>query len=281
MMYYYKTMVKFQLFKPLNNFNDKKLKNVSSGLPSPPFRWILVGTCGCGKTQMIFNVLFNQKYGYSKYFDEIYVCCASKDDLLEYKNRAEQLNLTHKFSFTQNFDNDNIKEIFDQIEDENTTVRKRNPSRVLFVMDDQIANEDFSKPHKMNVLDEIYIRGRHAQISTLISTQQYHKLNINMRKNNTTCITVYSQTSKDDLELISEDYSNLMPSKQLYKFLKQHLQGQYDFISIDKKAKMNERIKNKEWNVIEINENSNESEKKVPEEDNIANTIASIEDDLK
>jgi len=244
-------MVKVRVYKSLRNFEDTKLNKISPELPKPPFRWILVGSSGSGKTNIIKNILFEKKWGYCKYFDEIYVFSGSKDDLTEYKGYANKNNMQDKMAFYQRFDDAGIKKICDEIEEDNNSIRIKNPVRVLFVLDDQICN-NVSSISKLNSIDEIMIRGRHAHISCVVSTQKYTALNQNIRKLNASAITVFQETNRQDLESVAKDHADLMEPKELLELFKEHLTERFSFITIDTKAEYGERIKDKSFNAISI-----------------------------
>lgn len=257
-------MVKVKVFKNLRNFEDTKLNKICPELPKPIFRWIIAGSSGSGKTNLIKNILFDKTFGYNRYFDEIYVFSGSKDDLEEYLGYASRLNMSHKMKFYQKFDDEGIKGICDEVETENNSFRIRNPTRVLFVLDDQITN-GISKVSKMNVIDEIFIRGRHSHISCIISTQKYVALNQNIRKLNASAITVFSETNSSDIKQIAEDHADLMDQKELMELFKQNLKQKYSFITIDTKREYKERILDRNFNVIQYTdgEDDNEDEKEI------------------
>lgn len=263
-------MVKTRVYKSLRNFDDTKITKINPELPKPPFRWILVGSSGSGKTNLIKNILFEKKWGYVKYFDEIYVFSGSKDDLEEYKGYANKLNLQNKMGFYQKFDDAGIKKICDEVEEDNNSIRIKNPVRCLFVMDDQICN-NVSSISKLNSIDEIMIRGRHAHISCIVSTQKYTALNQNIRKLNASAITIFQQTNRQDLESVAKDHSDLMNPNELLELFRQHLKEKFSFITIDTKADYGERIRDKDFNIIRIGDeqdNDTDDEKDVSKEEN-------------
>lgn len=258
-------MVKSRVYKSLRNFDDIKLNKISPELPVPPVRWVVVGSSGSGKTNLIKNILFEKKFGYCKYFDEIYVFSGSKDDVEEYQGYANKMNMQNKMKVFQKFDEEGIKGICDEVETENNSFRIKNPTRVLFVLDDQLVN-GISKISKMNVVDEIFVRGRHCQISCIISTQKYTALNQNIRKLNASAITVFSETNRSDLLQVADDHAELMNPKEMMELFKQHLKEKYSFITIDTKRPYNERILDKEFHPIHFDGNEDVEEEK--EDDN-------------
>jgi hypothetical protein len=238
-------MPKVKVFETLYGKEDKRINKINKQLPKPVFRWILCGSTGTGKSNLIKNILFSKDYNYKKYFDEIYCFCGSADDLREYIGYASINNMRNKIKFAQNFDDDAVSEIYEGIESDN--LRSKKPINALFIFDDQITN-DICKPNKMNSLDSIMIKGRHARISCLVSTQKYKALNQNTRKLNTSYVTVFNGTNTEDLESISKDHCGCITPDELMNLFKENLNKPYSFVSIDCKDPTISRFKDMEFN---------------------------------
>lgn len=243
--------LKLELFETSLKPLDKKLIYVNKNLPSPPFRWILSGSSGAGKTTLIKNILMNKAFGYGKYFSEIYCWLGSLDDVEEMKLLVKAYRLDDKIVISNKFNNDDVKELIDDIE--KSSLKEKDKPRVLFILDDMIT-QDISKRTSMNVLDECFIRGRHigCGISLIIASQKYTALNQNMRMLNATAITVFSSTSAGDLEKIAEEWAGIYDKEQVMEVFKKYLQGRYDYITIDSKKDNTERFRDKGFLKIEI-----------------------------
>lgn len=232
---------------------DSRIRHIYEGLPLPVFRWILLGPSGSGKSTLIKNILFNRDLGYSRYFDEIYVWLGSLDDIEEMREIvSKSVNLKDKIRILNKFDNDDVQELFDNIEQDNVSLDK--PQNVLFVFDDQVTNGISKISGKTNVLDTIFVRGRHANVSCIVSTQKYKLLNQNMRQLNATHLTVYYGTERTDLDGVASEHAGTLDSDDLLRLLKRTLTRRYDSITIDKKADANKRFKDKEFDTIDVSE---------------------------
>lgn len=236
--------MKLEIFEP-DVLPDKRLSIVNKDLPKPPFRWIITGPSGSGKSNLIKNIVFNF---YKKYFSEIYVFIMSKDDALEYERLTKSSRMKDKVSITTKIDFDDIQDLYEEIEDENA-YKKKNKERVLMVFDDAVI-DGISNNYKRNIIDRLFIAGRHANISTLISTQKYKMLNANMRMCNCNVLTVFNSNGKE-LQQIAEEHNNLLNSNEMFEMLKDHLKKKYSFLTIDyTKSEIGNRFRDNEFNSI-------------------------------
>ena len=230
------------VYHPIHN-KDDKLKYVNKLLPKPPLRLILVGSSGSGKTNAIKNICFNY---YRKYYDEIYIWCGSRDDCVEYQRLAKKNKMSEKVNVISSFNLEKIQELYDEIEEDNLYGKEK--SNVLFIYDDRVLS--LQNKYKSNIIDECFIRGRHANISTIISTQRYRLLNPNLRCCNANCIIVFP-SNRHELQAIAEEHSNLEEPKIFLQQLQKHLTKRFNFIVIDITKPPNERFRNSKFELIE------------------------------
>ena len=210
---------------------DYRIKYINEALPKPIFRIVLIGPSNSGKSQFINNILFNNQWGYNKFFDECYVFQGSLDDADELRKIASHYSQKN-LSIQQVYDDTLVKDLFNQIERDN--INKKSKSRVLMVYDDQLCN-NISNKCKMNSIDLIWTRGRHANISAIISSQKYKALNSNIRCLNATHLIIFSGTSAPDLESIAEEYSSKYTKDQIMEVFRLKLNQKYEFIVFDNK----------------------------------------------
>lgn len=234
----------FKVYEP-NQVKDKKLQHINTKLlPHPPLRGIIVGSSGSGKTQFILNILFNW---YKKYYDEIYCFIGSKDDAIEYRRLAKKNRMSDRLNVIEKMDLEKIEELYDDIEKSNLYDDEK--SNVLFVFDDRIL--DISKrKHSVNIIDELFIKGRHARISTIISTQKYKLLNTNMRVCNTNLLVIFPSNNKE-LQAIAEEHSGLENPKDFLEKLKKNLKVRYNYIVLDLTKAIDNRLRNKKFQPLD------------------------------
>jgi hypothetical protein len=224
--------LKIKVYKPSVQPDDD-LKLIDPKLPQPPFRLILIGPTMSGKSNLIKNYLFSKEFGYSKYFDEFYIFSGSLDDCEEYEKLAVKARISRKCCIVQLYDDEKVKELSTEIENDATEARKKDEKqrKVIFVFDDQICN-NVCKPTTLNAIDELFIRGRHFNCSVIISAQTYMKLNQNTRDLNLSHLTIFAGTQPKDLTNIVKEHYN----EQVNRILPTKQWKQYEFVTIDKKT---------------------------------------------
>ncbi len=241
-------MVNIELYNVGNEVEDKKLALIDKDLPKPPFRWIYLGATGAGKSSIIENVVFNKKWGYIKYFDEIYAYIGSLDDVEKFKDLVKHFKVGGKVQINQEFDAEEVKDLFDDIEKD---AIKKNPPKVLFIFDDQVCN-DLTSRGKTNIIDQIFIRGRHANISCIISTQKYRMLNKNTRSDNASHISIFSSTSKAEINAVVEENSGMYTEDQFKDAIKANLKSKYDFVTVNNVSGPEFKLMNNKFKFIHI-----------------------------
>lgn len=212
---------------------DSKMKCINPLLPQPTkgaFRWVLLGPSGSGKSTLIKNVMFNDAWGYNKYFDEIYAFIGSLDDVIDLKTEVIKRDLTDQIAVQQKFVNSDVQNLFEEIEVDNSKSKEK--TRVLFIFDDQVTN-GLTNKGKTNIIDTLYVRGRHALCSIIVSTQKYKLLNNNVRQLNLSYLTIYEGTNSTDLEAVSEEHNGTKTPKSFLSRLRTQLVNQYDTVTLD------------------------------------------------
>lgn len=246
----------FQLELYETNLKNKvsKLEKVAKQLPYPnkALRWIMLGPTGSGKSVLIKNIIFNKSFGYRDFYDEIYLFIKSKDDVFEFKQLLQQQQMQDKCKIIQKFDNTEVLDLINDIEGDVEKTSKLN--NILFVFDDMVL-DGISHSNKKSVIDEVFMRGRHANISIIISTQRYKWLNQNMRVNNISNLSVFHGTKASELVAVADEHSGIFESDDIIKMFKEYLVKRYDYITIDYTA--DHPFKNKEFKNIMLNQNQN------------------------
>lgn len=228
---------------------DKNLDIIPDGLPKPPMRLILVGQSGSGKTTLIKNFLFNTNYGYNQYFDKVYYYIGSLDDLVILKRLKDEHHMRH-LALKQDFDSEEVESTHRQIEraEQKAARNGEPPATTLFIFDDQLFN-GLTKPVSLTAVDSLFYRGRHSYISTIISTQQYSKLNRNTRMVNSTHIILFFGSPATEIDAISKDHCGSQDWRTTAAIIKSHLREKYDFIVIDRAAG---KMLDKDWHEVRV-----------------------------
>lgn len=253
-----------KVYEPLKKTDDK-LKKIADEVPQPIMRWILVGASFSGKSNIIKNIILNKKWGYRDYYDEIYIWCGSADDLEEYERYTQAEKINKKCEFIDKYEDEAVHNLYDEIEQSN--IKSKNPSRVLFIFDDQIMN-NISRINKMNTMDRIFVAGRHANISCIVATQKYTALNQNMRKLNCTAISVMNGTNKQEMEAVAKDHCSSYNPDEFLRAILDNTKDRYSFVTIDIKREFKDRLRDNTFEPISVgNSKVEEVEEDVEEED--------------
>ena len=147
-------------------------------IPDHPYRILIIGGLGSGKTNALLNLLNNQPD-----INKIYLYAkdpykAEYQYLINERERVGINRLNDPKTFIEYFNN--IHKVYKNIDNYNPD--KEN--KVLIVFDDMIA--DMINNKKLNsIVTELFIRGRKLNISLVFITQSYIRVPKDVRLNNT------------------------------------------------------------------------------------------------
>ena len=158
------------------NFDDYTNENKAEHnpkwryIPDYPYRILIVGGSGSGKTNPLLNLINNQPD-----IDKIYL---DAKDPYEAKyhyfiNKREKVGLDHledPKAFIE-YSND-MQDIYKNIEDYNPSKNRK----MLIIFDDRIADIINSNKRLNPVVTENFIRGHKTNISSIFLTQSYFKV---------------------------------------------------------------------------------------------------------
>jgi hypothetical protein len=251
-----------EVYTPIG-IGDGKKKILKKQLPIPPFRWILVGHSGSGKTNLIKNILYNDNFGYSSYFDYIFIICGSADDVdeydrLNYKSKCKcydsdkkqfskkKMRVEEKCSVRQSTTNEELMDIIDELEHNEYMKGKK----YLFVLDDMIVDKLLKNSVGMNAIDSLFIRGRHFGASTIISTQKYTALKQNLRTLNATNITLFNGIPKSNLKVISSEVAGAYEDEYISQIYNDYTREKFSYITINLKQSKDKYIQDTRFNYV-------------------------------
>ena len=194
-------------------------------IPDHPYRTLIIGGSGSGKTNALLNLIDNQRD-----IDKIYLYA---NDPYEKKyqyliNKREKVGLNH-FNDPKAFmeySND-MQDVHKNIEDHNP-IKKR---KILTVFDDMIA--DMINNNKLNpVVTELFIRGRKLNISIVFITQSYFKVPKDVRLNSTHFF-IMKVPNKRELQQIALNHSSDIDFKDFINIYKKCTKEPYSFLVND------------------------------------------------
>lgn len=227
----------------------KKLKKKFKNIPPPPLRMIINGSSASGKSSFLYTLL--KKY-YNKYFDEILVFSGTMDSNGAWSKLRTHDNGTPEI-FNE-FDGQVLSEYIEQVEEDFTQAidEGEEPQRIAIIFDDMIT-DGISERMRMNVIDKLFVQGRHFWVSTFIITQLYKALNRNQRCLNCSHVVVYP-TNLNDLKMIAEDHApNGYDTKMFLELMNHTLNKKpYNYMVIDYTQPQSKRYKDTFNKVLNI-----------------------------
>ena len=202
--------------------NENKIEHNSKlpYIPDHPYRILVIGGSGSGKTNALLNLINNQPD-----IDKIYLYAK---DAYEKKYQSEKVGINH-FNDPKAFmeySND-MQDVYKNIEDYNP-IKKR---KVLIIFDDMIAV--MINNNKLNpIVTELFIRGRKLNISIVFITQSYFKVPKDLRLNSTHFF-IMKIPNKRELQQIALNHLSDIDFKDFMNIYKKCTKEPYSFLVND------------------------------------------------
>lgn len=215
---WYKEIPKKYLIKQHNpNFHIHGLKI--------PFRMLIIGNSGAGKTQTLLNIIHNM----DSTFNNIFIITKNKDEplynFLEAKLGDKGLKISEGVENAPDLDADISKE-----------------DQTLIVMDDLVLERNQS------ALEEYFIRARKLNCSLIYISQSYYRVPRIIRQN-LNYLIIKQVSSLKDLYRIMGEYTLGVEKPALKKLYENSTQQKQDFLLVDLDAPLSDRFR-KNFNEI-------------------------------
>ena len=212
-------------FDEYTNDNKKEHSLHWPYIPDHPYRILIIGGSGTGKTNALLNLINNQQD-----IDKIYPYAKDPyEDKYQYLiNKRERVGINHLNDpkvFIE-YSND-MHKVYKNIDNYNPD--KEN--KILIVFDDMIA--DVINNKKLNsIVTELFITGRKLNISLIFITQSYFKVPKDVR-NNSTHFFIMKISNKRKLMQIATNHSSDINSKDFIEIYRKCTNKPYSFLVID------------------------------------------------
>ena len=183
--------------------SSKEFNFIPYPVPRPPCRLLLVGSSQCGKTNVALN-LITRFWIYpnsdESIFDEIYIFTPTALSDPKLKILAKHPDLVNKVYLSDKLETDLIDELLARKPDnfENGMM----PHTLVFVDDFTADKKNTMSPSVVN----LFFRGRHQNISSIISSQYYFNVTPSVRTN-TSGILIFRLKRNAELALIRNELS--------------------------------------------------------------------------
>ena len=213
------------------NFDDYTNENIIEHnpkwpyIPDHPYRILIIGSSGSGKTKALLNLINNQLD-----IDKIYLYAKDPYEA-KYQyliKKREKVGLDHfddHKAFIE-YSND-MQDVYKNIEDYNPGKKRK----VLIIFEDKIA--DMINNKKLNpTVTELFIRGRKLNISIVFIMQSYFKVPKDVRLNSTHFF-IMKILNKRELQQIALNHSSDIDFKDFMKIYKECTKEPYSFLVND------------------------------------------------
>ena len=206
-------------------------------VPKLPMTGILLGPSMSGKTVALISMILEQ---YRGCFERIYIFSPSinVDDgwrpVKKYIEEIMKVPVDREQTYFEEWDEPALRQIIRQqrkITETSKQLKMRSLFQILIVIDDFADNPHLHKRSGDSALDTLFVRGRHFQISTLVSTQKLRLVSNAVRVNSQFfCIwRLRNQLEKDSL---LEELTALVPKPQLEAMYEAAVAEPFSFLFI-------------------------------------------------
>ena len=217
-----------------------------------PFRMILCGRSGLGKTSLIGGLLLLPNFYKNDFLGErIFLFSPMKND---YKMSVivKEKDIPEDNIFTE-YDDDVLNALYDSLVDEyednlEEGVKDKKKLNSLIILDD-MSFDGSLKSGMYNAINRVFMNGRKHLISIQISSQKYSQISTGQRSN-ATSIFFYNSSMKER-ELFEADNNYLQSKKQFFKMLDDNLKGKRDWIYVNYSNEKDKFYLDKDFNVID------------------------------
>ena len=194
-------------------------------IPDHPYRILIIGGSGSGKTNALLNLIENQPD-----IDKIYLYAKDPYEA-KYQyliNKREGVGINH-FNDPKAFieySND-MQDVYKNIDEYNTDKERK----ILIVFDNMIA--DMINNKKLNsIVTELFIRGRKLNISLVFITQSYFKVPKDVRLN-TSHFFIAKIPNKRELQQIAINHSSDISTEDFINIYRECTAEPYSFLVND------------------------------------------------
>ena len=203
--------------------NENKIEHNWPYIPDHPYKILIVGGSGSGKTNALLNLMNNQPD-----IDQIYLYAKDPYEA-KYQyliNKREKVGLDH-FKDPKAFmeSSNDMEDVYKNIENYNAGKKRK----ILIVFDDMIA--DMINNKKLDpVVTELFIRGRKLNTSIVFITQSYLPKDVRL---NSTHFFIMKIPNKRELQQIALNHSSDIDFKDFIKIYKKCTVEPYSFLVND------------------------------------------------
>ena len=201
--------------------------------PRNPTRWLFLGPSGSGKTTTIIALLLGP---YKHSFDALHIFTPSGElDSAWDPIRKHIKTLKREGGIHTEWDESQLRQIMqDQMslikEEKSDTKRTKPLSSICVIIDDHADNPAVFR-NASNIITTLMVRGRHAGVSTWLSSQKLRALG-NISRVNLQAMCIWRLRNYKEIEALLEELSALYDKKVLREMYELATGKKYGFWSI-------------------------------------------------
>jgi hypothetical protein len=225
------------IIKPINTgitqYHTKQSKYDNAAVL--PCRSVVLGPSGSGKTVLLTNMILDI---YKNCFSRIYIFSPSINvdsvwiPVKKYIEHEMKIDTKKEQCYFEEYNVHDLKNIIDtqhQIIEFMKSKKDKNLFQILIIIDDMADNPKLCRNSQL--LNSLYIRGRHNQISTITSVQKLRSLSTIIRVN-TTELYIYRLRNYKEIESLVEELSALYPKKIIFQIYNLATESTHSFLYI-------------------------------------------------
>ena len=211
--------------------DEYTITDLNQNLPKPPFRLLLIGASGTGKSQVIINMIMNPEFYWKKgepVFKQYFIMTPTLLADPIWKALKQNKKVWDRLSLTDEFDTEAIDKILNS--------NDRTPK--LMIIDDFASNLKRSDMTIMNA----FFRSRHVNMSVILVSQSWFQVPKNIRLNASDVI-IFNFGSKKERDMLEQELSTKEISGHDFSRMLQYMTAEpYTFLWRDKNMKFHQNF---------------------------------------
>jgi len=206
------------------------------------FRWLISGASGTGKTNLIVSALIQGQI----LFDKLYLYTSTPEQP-KYQLLIKWINTLEKRFEKEHGEPINMLTIREKPEDV-IPIEEIDPDCVnICIIDDLITAKN------QEYFANLFIRGRHRNLSCVYLTQSYFKVPTIIREQ-CNYITLFGVNSKQELVTLAKEHSLLKDYDEFKEIFQKSIQKKTDFFLIDRSTSVELLQHRRNWDNVWLNE---------------------------